>query len=140
MSASFKNQNAYWLPNYITSKEPHPIELPVYHAEFRYGGTFDWAGYWRGDDTLWLLDFKTSDKAKTQKHVLRHSIQLAAYAMALESMTGLTVDRAGILIGRPSGAGQKFLFDVNQVRLARSMWKTRVEQYYANQAAIAVVK
>jgi subtilisin family serine protease len=24
MSASFKNQNAYWLPNYITSKEPHP--------------------------------------------------------------------------------------------------------------------
>jgi hypothetical protein len=34
MSASFKNQNAYWLPNYITSKEPHPKpiskgELPI---------------------------------------------------------------------------------------------------------------
>jgi energy-coupling factor transporter ATP-binding protein EcfA2 len=27
MSASFKNQNAYWLPNYITSKEPHPIDI-----------------------------------------------------------------------------------------------------------------
>jgi CRISPR/Cas system-associated exonuclease Cas4 (RecB family) len=114
------------------------IELPVYHAELRYGGTLDWAGYWRGDDTLWLLDFKTSEKAKTEKHVLRHSIQLAAYAMALESMTGVTVDRAGVLIARPSGSGQKFLFDAQQMRLARCMWKTRVEQYYQDQAAIAV--
>jgi hypothetical protein len=29
MSASFKNQNAYWLPNYITSKEPHPTHSEI---------------------------------------------------------------------------------------------------------------
>jgi PD-(D/E)XK nuclease superfamily len=132
------NREATLLVNHaVCGGDRLAIELPLYHAELRYAGTLDWAGYWRGDDTLWLLDFKTSDKPKTQKHVLRHSIQLAAYAMALESITGLTVDRAGVLIARPSGAGQKFLFDAHQMELARSMWKARVEQYYANQAAIA---
>jgi hypothetical protein len=107
------------------------IELPVYHSELRYGGTLDWAGYWRGDNTLWLLDFKTSEKAKTQQHVLQHSIQLAAYAMALENIMDITIDRAGVLIGRPFGSGQKFLFDENQMRLARTLWKNRLEQYHA---------
>ncbi|NJN49802.1 MAG: hypothetical protein HC805_08625 [Alkalinema sp. RL_2_19] len=105
------------------------LELPLYHAELAYGGTFDWCGDWRGDGQIWLMDFKTSHRSKGRADIQRHRVQLAAYGMAMESLLGITCDRYGIILSRPSGSPQQFFFSPGEMAEAQDLWLERLAEY-----------
>jgi hypothetical protein len=65
-------------------------ELPVYSLEHRYAGTVDAIGLREG--SLVALDWKS-----TGGIYIEHALQVAAYAQALEEMTGLTVQEAWVV-------------------------------------------
>ena len=65
-------------------------ELPVYSLEHRYAGTVDAIGLREG--ALVALDWKS-----TGGIYLEHAFQVAAYAHALEEMTGLPVQEAWVV-------------------------------------------
>jgi hypothetical protein len=65
------------------------IEQQVFSETLWYAGTFDRIIMLFGH--LYLIDLKTGGKQKT------HPVQLAAYAVAYEEMTGQHIDAAGIV-------------------------------------------
>lgn len=71
-------------PKYIAS------EMTVHSDTHKYAGTLDCVC--RLDGKLYIIDFKTS-----KKHYPKNAVQLAAYKMAYEEMTGLDVEGVGVL-------------------------------------------
>ncbi len=71
-------------PKYIAS------EMTVHSDTHRYAGTLDCVC--KLDGKLYIIDFKTS-----KAHYPKNAVQLAAYKVAYEEMTGLDVEGVGVL-------------------------------------------
>lgn len=67
-------------------------ELPVYSLQHGYAGTVDAIGIRRDGQGLLAFDWKTSGKVYPE-----HALQVAAYAQALEELTGLPVEEGWIV-------------------------------------------
>lgn len=65
-------------------------ELTVHSDIHKYAGTLDCVC--KLDGKLYIIDFKTS-----KKHYPKNAVQLAAYKVAYEEMTGLDVEGVGVL-------------------------------------------
>lgn len=81
------------------------IEQRVYSETLWYAGTFDRIIELYGH--LCLIDIKTGGKQKI------HPVQLAAYAIAWEEMTGQAIDNAGIV----------YLKDAKRTKFSFDRWK-----------------
>ena len=68
----------------------HLAETMVYSAKYRYAGTMDALAYRKG--IMVALDWKTSNRLYPE-----HALQVAAYAKALEEMTGQPVKEAWVV-------------------------------------------
>lgn len=84
-------------------------EASLVSVQHRFAGTCDLI-YWVGDE-LRLLDLKTRS-ATYRKALDSDLIQVAAYKLAWEEMTGMPITRTGILMAREDG---KAVFDDREV-------------------------
>jgi hypothetical protein len=66
--------------------EPFAIESAMYSDHYRIAGRCDCVGLFRGE--LAIIDFKTSNKAKTESRIQSYLIQESAYAACVKEMTG----------------------------------------------------
>lgn len=78
-------------------REVHAIETPLFSHELRLAGTTDLVGLY--DDTLSIVDFKTSLKPKRKEWVTGYFMQGVAYSHMFEEMTGKIVNQIVVLIG-----------------------------------------
>lgn len=109
--ALLKGEEVEWMDNFGNAKYSFPVwkmilkfadfwktyqptlllsERIVYSDKYKFAGTVDLVVELEGEK--WLLDIKTSKNLHKS-----HSLQLASYAKALEEVSGIKVDRTGIL-------------------------------------------
>jgi len=72
------------------------IEKAIFHQLRGYAGTLDLLIESNQGETV-LIDFKTSQKAKSLSHCKDYFTQLAAYGLALQEIEGITIDRYQII-------------------------------------------
>ncbi len=106
------------------------IELPVYHPELQYAGTFDWVGYWE-DDILSLVDFKSSGKMKKKSWMGRARLQCAAYKLAFESLFDLKIENVVIPVANPFKIAQVFELTPEEIESDTEQWLERLNQFQA---------
>ena len=71
------------------------VEVPVYYSGL-YAGTTDLVGLWKGKPAI--MDFKQSNKVKKREWIEDYFLQLAAYALAHDEMTGTNIEQGVILM------------------------------------------
>lgn len=90
--------------NWMEEYQPHIYNTEYFVRSYKYGyaGTIDL--FCAFDDSLWVIDFKTSKAIYDE-----YGLQVRAYAYALQEMTGHKNIRTGVLqLGLPTKKGWKF--------------------------------
>ena len=113
------------------------VEVPVYYSGL-YAGTTDCVGLWNGKPAI--IDFKQSNKVKKREWIEDYFLQLAAYALAHDEMTGTEIDQGVILMAvqpklledQTYTTPQYLEFVVADEEFAhwKNEWIKRVELYY----------
>lgn len=104
------------------------VEAPLFF-EGLYAGTTDLVGLWKGKPAI--MDFKQSNKPKTDSMVKDYKLQLAAYALAHNEMFGTDIDRGVIIMCvRSKMEYAEWEIGPDEMKLQIEMWLDRVEQYY----------
>jgi len=76
---------------------PIALEAPLYSNELRMAGRVDCVGRWEKE--LAIIDFKSSSKIKKEYMAKPWYIQMTAYAIMVEEMTGHAVDNIVAIVG-----------------------------------------
>jgi len=113
------------------------VEVPVYYSGL-YAGTTDCVGLWNGKPAI--IDFKQSNRVKKREWIEDYFLQLAAYALAHNEMTGTEIDQGVILMAvqpklledQTYTTPQYLEFVVTDAEFAhwKNEWIKRVELYY----------
>lgn len=113
------------------------VEVPVYYSGL-YAGTTDCVGLWNGKPAI--IDFKQSNRVKKREWIEDYFLQLAAYALAHDEMTGTEIDQGVILMAvqpklledQTYTTPQYLEFVVADEEFAhwKNEWIKRVELYY----------
>ena len=113
------------------------VEVPVYYSGL-YAGTTDCVGLWNGKPAI--IDFKQSNRVKKREWIEDYFLQLAAYALAHDEMTGTEIDQGVILMAvqpklledQTYTTPQYLEFVVAGEEFAhwKNEWIKRVELYY----------
>ena len=74
----------------------HALESPLYSHHLKVAGTVDCIGEYKGK--LSVIDFKTSSRAKLKEDISGYFMQVSAYAVAFEELTGIPVNRLVIIM------------------------------------------
>jgi genome maintenance exonuclease 1 len=74
----------------------HALETPLYSDHLQVAGTVDCIAEYKGK--LSVVDFKTSSRIKSKKDIHSYFMQCAAYSVAFEERTGISVPRLVILM------------------------------------------
>lgn len=69
---------------------PLSIEAPLYSDTLRMAGRVDCVGVF--EDAMAIIDFKTSSKFKEEKFARPWFLQMTAYAIMVEELTGVAID------------------------------------------------
>lgn len=72
-------------------------EVQLYSRKYKYAGTVDCIAQF--DNTLSIIDFKTSKNQKLKKYIDSYFLQTAAYSIAYHELTGINIEQLVILIG-----------------------------------------
>lgn len=129
INAGLKNVNEFW-----------GIEVPLYFPKV-YAGTTDCVGI--HNDTESILDFKQSNKPKKREWIEDYFLQLAAYSEAHNELHGTNIKKGVILMCVKPEVDeqfnivtppkyQEFIIEGDEFEKYRSMWWSRVEQFYTN--------
>ena len=113
------------------------VEVPVYYSGL-YAGPTDCVGLWNGKPAI--IDFKQSNKVKKREWIEDYFLQLAAYALAHDEMTGTEINQGVILMAvqpklledQTYTTPQYLEFVVADEEFAhwKNEWIKRVELYY----------
>lgn len=103
------------------------VEVPLYYSQL-YAGTSDCIGIWKGKSAI--LDFKQTNKPKKREWIEDYFLQLAAYAMAHNSMHGTDIATGVILMCSAGGEYQEFEIGGDEFENYSHVWLNRVEKYY----------
>jgi genome maintenance exonuclease 1 len=76
---------------------PIALEAPLYSNELRMAGRVDCVGLWENE--LSIIDFKSSAKLKKEYMAKPWYIQMTAYAIMVEELTGHAVDNITAIVG-----------------------------------------
>ena len=113
------------------------VEVPVYYSGL-YAGTTDCVGLWNGKPAI--IDFKQSNKVKKREWIEDYFLQLAAYALAHDEMTGTEINQGVILMAvqpklledqtytKPQY--MEFVIEGDEFEYWTKQWIKRVELYY----------
>lgn len=72
------------------------LEIPLVSHTMKVAGKADCIAEW--DNTLSIIDFKTSNKIKKESWILNYFLQATCYSIMLEEMTGLVAKNIVVLI------------------------------------------
>jgi CRISPR/Cas system-associated exonuclease Cas4 (RecB family) len=108
-------------------REVWGVEAPLY-AEGLYAGTTDLVGLWDEDPAI--MDFKNSRKMKRREWLEDYFLQLCAYAMAHNEMTGTKIKRGVIMMASHDGEYQHFILEGAEFDEYCVKWAKRLEDYY----------
>ena len=85
----------------------HALESKLYSDHLQVAGTVDCIAEYNGKRAV--IDFKTSNKAKSKSYIESYFMQTAAYAIMYEERTGIPVPWLVILIAVEDDAPQVFI-------------------------------
>ena len=103
------------------------VEVPLYFPQI-YAGTTDCAGVYLGAESI--IDFKQTNKPKTEERVQDYYIQLAAYGEAHNEVYGTNIKQGVVLMCSKDFEFQSFIIKGAKYDRYRKEWWKRVEQYY----------
>ncbi len=86
---------------------PLALEAPMYSDKLKMAGRVDCIGFL--DDALSIIDFKTSSKFKEDYMARPWFLQMTAYAIMVEELTGKPVDDIVALVALENGHFQLFV-------------------------------
>ena len=96
------------------------------HYGHRYAGTTDMVAQYRGK--LAIVDFKQALKPKRAQWITDYYHQLAAYAIAHDSLFGTNIDFAVILVAVQDGTTQEFTTTGREFEDYKAGWMERLKQ------------
>jgi genome maintenance exonuclease 1 len=105
------------------------LEQPVHNDKYRYAGTLDCYGTFRGIPNT-LIDFKTSDKPKKVEYITDYFLQTVAYSAAVKNIFGVDTNQAAVIIGLPNKKAQVFVLDRITMLQYWPLWLDRVNRFY----------
>lgn len=111
----------------IKCQEFWGIEISLYLPHM-YAGTTDLVGVHEGKPSI--LDFKQSNKEKKREWINDYFLQLVAYAECHNELYGTDIDRGVVLMCTPDLKYQEFILEAPEFNKYRSLWFTRLEEYY----------
>lgn len=77
--------------------QPYAQEVALWHPKLKYAGRVDGVGLW--NNTLSIIDFKTSKKKKYTSQIKDYYIQATAYAVAHNYLFDTRINNFAIVIG-----------------------------------------
>lgn len=100
------------------------------HLKFEnlWAGTTDLVGIFQGKPAI--MDFKTTIKPKKKEWVEDYKLQLAAYAMAHDSIFGTNIDTTVVFMVSRDCEFQRFVWSGIEFEQAKLEWAKRVSDYY----------
>lgn len=104
---------------------PYAQEVPLWHPKLKFAGRVDGVGLW--NNTLSIIDFKTSRKKKYSSTIKNYYIQCTAYAVAHNFLFNTQINNFAIVIGGDQVDMQ--LFEGKVINYIPEL-KFRVKQFY----------
>lgn len=117
------------LDNYL---RPHltevwGLEASLYYPEL-YAGTTDLCGVYAGRPAI--MDFKQSNRVKTDDRVVDYKIQTAAYCLSHDAIHGTSIEQGVILMCTPALEPQTWVITGDELDYYKNVWWSRVATYY----------
>jgi len=117
------------LDNYL---RPHltevwGLEASLYYPEL-YAGTTDMVGVYNGRPAI--MDFKQSNKTKSDDRVVDYKTQLTAYLLSHNAVYGTDIDRGVILMCTPALEPQTWVLEGAELDHYKQVWWQKVAEYY----------
>ena len=131
-SAGYARGLAGWIGGNVT--QAHAIEFSI-HSPFGYAGTCDCladvVSPYDGRSYLTIVDWKSSERARSEELLSGYIDQLGAYSTGLQHLTGLRVKAGAVVVARRTGAPQVRYLTELEIRGAEVRFAERVERYFA---------
>lgn len=103
------------------------LETALYYPEL-YAGTTDMVGIYQGFPSI--IDFKQTNKVKTDDRVYDYKLQLAAYAAAHNKIHGTDIKQGVILMCSKDLEPQRWILSGNEFEEMTQGWWSRVADYH----------
>jgi len=103
------------------------LEVNLYYPEL-YAGTTDVLGVYKGVPSI--VDFKQTNRPKTDDRVVDYKTQLVAYAAAHNAIYGTDIKQGVILMCSKDYAPQHWVLHGAEFEEFTARWWQRVAQYY----------
>lgn len=105
------------------------LELALYSDELGVAGRTDCIGTYNGIPSI--IDFKTSNRNKSEKDILDYKHQCCFYGKACNERYGTNIKQGVILMSTGTGFPLQFIFDLDEHLPAL---QKRIEEYYVKLA------
>lgn len=103
------------------------LESALYYPEL-YAGTTDMIGVYQGIPSI--IDFKQTNKPKTDARIEDYKVQLAAYMSAHNKIHGTNITQGVILMCSKDLEPQSWIIKGADMEAATNQWWDRVAQYH----------
>jgi len=104
------------------------LEARLYYTGL-FAGTTDLVGIYDGVPSI--MDFKQTNKPKTDDRVIDYKTQLCAYASAHDSVHGTAIKQGVIMMCSPDLTPQTWVVKGDEFKHYTELWWNRVADYYA---------
>ena len=120
-----------WIGKNVTAI--HAVEFSIHHAA-GFAGTCDALLDIQGKGPM-VIDWKTSQRERSEEMLTNYIDQLGAYSLGLRSLTGIKAAGAFVVVARRTGAPQLRELSELELRGAESRFLERCEIYFDGLAA-----
>jgi hypothetical protein len=120
-----------WIGKNVTAI--HSVEFSIHHSA-GFAGTADALLDIQGKGPI-IVDWKTSQRERSEEMLVNYQDQLGAYSLGLRAMTGIRAKGGVIVVARRTGAPQVRELSELEIRGCESRFLERCETYFDNLAA-----
>ena len=120
-----------WIGKNVTAI--HAVEFSIHHSA-GFAGTCDALLDIQGKGPM-VIDWKTSQRERSEEMLTNYIDQLGAYSLGLKSLTGIKAAGAYVVVARRTGAPQLRELSELELRGAESRFLERCEVYFDGLAA-----
>ena len=120
-----------WIGKNVTAI--HSVEFSIHH-EAGFAGTCDALLDIQGKGPF-IVDWKTSQRERSEEMLVNYQDQLGAYSLGLRAMTGIRPKGGVIVVARRTGAPQVRELSELEIRGCESRFLERCETYFDGLAA-----
>lgn len=107
--------------------EAWALETGLYYPEL-YAGTTDMVGVYQGVESI--IDFKQTNKLKSDDRIADYKVQLAAYLSAHNKIYGTNIQQGVILMCSKDLEPQSWIIRGSDMQSATDQWWSRVSQFH----------